>query len=106
MELNNNKISKNNDFDKKSDKIKIFKKINYLHILKSFLCFKDKKSQFINYCDNIIRQDISAERMLERFYNIEKLYYYLSNKDKRKIKYIKNKKCLEIDKKISEINGK
>ena len=106
MELNNNKISKNNDFDKKSDKIKIFKKINYLHILKSFLCFKDKKSQFINYCDNIIRQDISVERMLEKFYNIEKLYYYLSNKDKRKIKYIKNKKCLEIDKKISEINGK
>ena len=102
---NNNKISENNNIDKKNDKSKILKEINFHHIIKSFLCFKDKKSQFINFCYNIITKDISIERILERFYNLEKINYYLSNEDKRKIKRIKNKKFLEIDKKIDEFNG-
>ena len=101
---NNNKISENNHIDKKNDKNKILKEINFYHILKSFLCFKDKKSQFINFCYNIITKDMSIERILERFYNLEKINYYLSNEEKRKLKHIKNKKFLEIDKKIDEIN--
>ena len=64
---NNNKILEHNNIDKKSDKNKIFKEINFLNILKSFLCFKDQKSQFIIFCDNIISKDISIERILERF---------------------------------------
>ena len=104
LNQNNNKIAKNINIDKKDGKNTTLKEINFLHILKSFLCFKDKKSQFINFCYNIIIQDISIERMLERFYNIEKINYYLSNKDKEKLKCIKNKKFLEIDKKIDEIN--
>jgi len=102
---NNNKISDYNKNDKTNDKNKILKKIYFQHIIKSFLCFKDKKSQFINFCYNIISKDMSIERILERFYNIEKINYYLSNEEKRKIKRIKNKKFLEIDKKIDEING-
>jgi len=102
---NNNKISENNNIDKKNDKNRILKEINFHHIIKSFLCFKDKKSQFINFCYNIITKDMSIERILERFYNLEKINYYLSNEDKRKIKRIKNKKFLEIDKKIDEFNG-
>ena len=98
---NKNKISKINTINEKN---KILKKINFLDIIKSFLCFKDKKSQFINVCYNIIRQDMSIERILERFYNIEKKNYYLSNEEKRKIKTIKNKKILKIDKKIDEMN--
>ena len=101
---NNNKISENNNIDKKNDKNKFLKEINFYHILKSFLCFKDKKSQFINFCYNIITKDMSIERILERFYNLEKINYYLSNEEKRKLKHIKNKKFLEIDKKIDEIN--
>ena len=81
------------------------KEIKFPHIIKSFLCFKDEKSQFINSCCNIITKDISIERILERFYNLEKINYYLSNEEKRKLKHIKNKKFLKIDKKIDEING-
>ena len=98
---NKNKISKINTNNEKN---KILKKINFLDIIKSFLCFKDKRSQFVNVCNNIIRQDMSIERILERFYNIEKKNYYLSNEEKRKIKTIKNKKILKIDKKIDEMN--
>ena len=47
----------------------IMKQINYCHILKSFLCFKDKKTKLINLCENIINEDMSIERILERFYN-------------------------------------
>ena len=101
MIRNKNKISKINTNNEKN---KILKKINFLDIIKSFLCFKDKRSQFVNVCNNIIRQDMSIERILERFYNIEKKNYYLSNEEKRKIKTIKNKKILKIDKKIDEMN--
>ena len=101
MIRNKNKISKINTINEKN---KILKKINFLDIIKSFLCFKDKKSQFVNVCYNIIRQDMSIERILERFYNIEKKNYYLSNEEKRKIKTIKNKKILKIDKKNDEMN--
>ena len=101
---NNNKISKNK-IDKENNNNKSLKEIKFPHIIKSFLCFKDEKSQFINSCCNIITKDISIERILERFYNLEKINYYLSNEEKRKLKHIKNKKFLEIDKKIDEING-
>jgi hypothetical protein len=99
---NKNKISKINTNNEKN---KILKKINFLDIIKSFLCFKDKRSQFVNVCNNIIRQDMSIERILERFYNLEKINYYLSKKDKKKLNFIKNKKFKEMDKKIDEING-
>lgn len=101
---NNIKISKNNKINVKNEKNQFFKNIMFLHLLKSFLCFKDKKSQFINYCHNIINQDMSIERILERLYNIEKINYYLTNEEKRKLKRIKNKKFIEIEKKINEIN--
>ena len=87
---NNNKIPKDNII-KKNDNNKFFKEINFLHFIKSFLCFKDNKSQFINFCCNIITKDMSIERILDRFYNLEKINYYLSKKEKRKLKSIKNK---------------
>ena len=73
----------------------IKKKINYLHIIKSFFCFKDKKTKLIDLCHNIVIEDISIERIFERFYNLEKAYQYLSDKkdlnlfdEKRNIKEI------------------
>jgi hypothetical protein len=44
---NKNKISKINTFNTRNEKNKILKKINFLHIIKSFLCFEDNKSQFL-----------------------------------------------------------
>jgi len=98
---NNDGISENS----KNEKKKLLKEINYFHIIKSFLCFKDKKSQFINFSYNIIKRDMSMEKVLEQFYTIENIQYYLSNQKKRKLKNNKIKKCLQIDKTVDEFNG-
>ena len=102
FKLDPNKILKNDNIDAIDEKTKILKEVNYFHIIKSFLCFKDKKSLFINFCNNIIRQDMSIERILERFYKLEIAYHYISNEEKRKLRYIKNKRILEIDKKLDD----
>ncbi len=52
------------------------KKINYFHILKSYLCFKDEKSKNINAFHTIINENMSVEKILERFYNLENIYNY------------------------------
>ena len=101
LSANNNKISENS----KNEKNKILKEINYFHIIKSFLCFKDKKSQFINFSYNIIQRDMSMERILESIYSIENMQSYLSNQNKIKLKNIQIKKCLQKDKTIDEFNG-
>jgi len=100
MSLNNNSILKNDKINVIDEKNKILKEINYFHIIKSFLCFKDKNSQFINFCNNIIKQDMSIERILERFYKLESVFHYFSIEEKRKLRHIKNKRILEIDKKL------
>ena len=97
---NNNNILKNDKINVIDEKNKILKEVNYFHIIKSFLCFKDKNSLFINFCNNIIKQDMSIERILERFYRLESAYHYFSNEEKRKLRHIKNKRILEIDKKL------
>ena len=63
------RISKTKNIRKIRVNNQIMKQINYCHILKSFLCFKDKKNKLINLCENIINEDMSIERILERFYN-------------------------------------
>ena len=102
LSSNNNNISENS----KNEKNKILKEINYFDIIKSFFCFKDKKSQFINFSYNIIKRDMSIERIMERFYSMENMQYYLSNQKKRKLKNNKLKnKSLQIDKTIDEFSG-
>ena len=65
--------------------------VNYFHILKSYFCFKDKKTEMINLCKDIIREDMCIERILERFYNLEKLSHHYSDIKKEKLKLNKNK---------------
>ena len=79
---------------------KIMKQINYYHILKSFLCFEDKKTKLINLCHNIIHEDISIERILERFYNFENMYKYFSKEEKEKYKFTENNRLKEVNKYI------
>ena len=70
----------NNSISKKKDKSKLdmvdtaFNEINYLNIMKSFFCFKNRKTKFIELCHNIITKDMCIERILERFINLEKIY--------------------------------
>ena len=70
----------------------ILKKINYFHILKSFFCFKDKRSELINYYHNIISNNMSVEKMLERFYILDNINNNLTHekKEKKLIKKIKS----------------
>ena len=99
---NNNKILKSSKINDIDEKNKILKDINYFHIIKSFLCFNDKNSQFIIFCNNIIKQDMSIERILERFYKMENIHHYFSNEEKGKLIHIKSKRILEIDKKLDD----
>ena len=94
-----NDLPKNEISEKKCINNKVLKKINYYHILKSYFCFKDTKTKLINLCHSIIEEDMSVEKILERFYNFEKLY----SKEKRKIENIKNKRFKEINQYIFKI---
>jgi hypothetical protein len=80
----------------------IMEKINYLHIIKSFFCFNDKKAKLIDLCHSVVVDDISIERILERLYNLENAYHYIYRRRKEKF-FSENKKIKEIKKYIYEI---
>ena len=68
-------------FSNNADKLK---KINYFNIIKSYFCFKDEKSKIINLFHNIVNEDMSVEKIMERFYKFENAYIYFSNKAKKR----------------------
>ena len=102
LNSNNNKFLKKGKINNVDEKNKILKEINYFHIIKSFFCFKDKNIQFIIFCNNIIKQDMSVERILERFYIMENIHHYFSNEEKGNLRQIKSKRSFEIDKKLDD----
>ena len=93
-----------NEINKNNNK-KVFKKISCFYILKSYFCFKDKKTNLINLCHATVIQDLCVEKILERFYNIEKIYHFFINKEKGKIESLKIKRFKEIKKYIDEISN-
>ena len=102
--------SKNN-FDYKKEKIKQIRisnnhldKVNYFHILKSYFCFKDKKAEMINLWNDIITEDMCIERILERFYNLEKISHYYSDIKKEKYKNKGFKRPKKVIKDIDNTN--
>jgi len=96
--INNDKMKKVVEHNKE------LKKINYFHILISFLCFKTKKTEIINLCDDIVTEDLCVERILKRLYNLERFYpNFPSNEDKEDTK-IYNNKIFE-SKKLSSIKN-
>ena len=99
-----NNLSKSELKRYKSINNRVFKKINFYHILKSYFCFKDKKTQLINICHSIIEEDLCIEKILERFYNFEKLCHFITSKEKRKIESLKIKRFKEIKQFIYKIN--
>ena len=95
--LDESKINKsNNNMIKNIGELEenniILKKINYFHILKSFFCFKDKRSELINYYHNIVSSNMSFEKILERFYILDNINNNLNHekKEKKLIKKIKS----------------
>ena len=64
--------------------IQVMKNLNFINIIKSFLCFKDKKLKLINLCNDIVNKDICAERILKRLYILENEYNSLIERDRKK----------------------
>ena len=96
-EITNKKDSKNNN------KINILNNINYYNIIMSYLFCKNKKTELINLCHNIINEDLCIERILKRMYDLENLYNYSTNEENCKMKLNKNNRFKEIKKCINEI---
>ena len=96
-------INKNDKKNYSNISNKILKSINSYHILKSYLCFNDKRTKLINISHNIIIEDMSVERILKRFYKLENIYHFFSNEEKEKYNITKNKRFKEINKYIYEI---
>ena len=93
---------RNNLKNEKNNKLltikRTVKQINYFHILKSYLCFKDQKTKLINIIHNIINEDMCVEKILERFYNFERTFYYFWKKEKENCEFFDNKRFNEIKK--------
>ena len=67
----------------------VMKKIHIYHILKSyFCCFKDKTTKLINFCNDVILDELSIDKILSRIFKLEKIYYLLSETDKAKVHYM------------------
>ena len=89
---NNNMFIENDKMKKVIENNKELKKVNYFHILISYLCFKTKKTEIINLCDDIITEDLCVERILKRLYNLERFCPYFSyNEGKEETITCKNK---------------
>ena len=59
------------DIENKNEKV--LKHIHFYHVIKSFLC-NSNKEKLISLCHDIIVQDMCVETILERFYNLLRIY--------------------------------
>ena len=91
--------------NKKINSKDIIKKVNYFYILKSYFCFKDKKTKLINLCHELVCEDICIERIFDRLYKLEKYSDIISKNDNNKFNFTKNKKFEEINQCISQIEN-
>ena len=94
------------------------KNLKVLNIIKSFFCFKDKKTKLIDLCDSTMDKYLCIERILKRLYTLENFCNTFVEIDKYKlgdeeeISQIKNlincidKECSEKEEKKKEINSK
>ena len=65
--------------------IDVMKNLNFINIMKSFFCFKDKKMRLINLCNDIVQKDICIERILKRLYILENNYNLIIEKNNENI---------------------
>ena len=105
--IDSTKINRNLNDEKeeqiKNTRNKIIDDINIFHIIKSYFCCKDKTSELVNLCNNIIMEDLCIERILQRLYNLEQIYNFFSNIEKEKLESIKNKRFNDINNYIYKI---
>ena len=81
---------------------KIFRHINIFHIIRSFIC-NDNKSKLISLCHDFITEDMCVENILEKLYNLRRIYHSISDNDKYKLGLNKEPKFRQINSKINDI---
>ena len=101
--IDNNKNDKTEKMNKISLNKNLINEINYFNIIKSYLCFKDKKTELVNLCYDIIIEDMSIESILKRIYDLEELYNLFFKEEKEKIALNKNERFKNINNSIYKI---
>ena len=99
----NNLFLEENINRKKMITTHILKKINFFDIIKSYFCFKDKNSNFINICNNFVKKDLCVEIILGRLYELEKIFNLLSKEERSKLNLFIDKKFSKLSNYINEI---
>ena len=75
----------------------ILKKINVLNIIKSFCCFKSNRDKLIELCHDIIVKDMCVETILQRFYNLNRIYDAILDIEKYNLGLNKDRRFREIN---------
>ena len=100
------KKSKRKEIENKLINSKKIEKLNNFDIIKSFFCFKNKKTILINKCCDIINKDICLENILKKIYELENIYYLLSKKEDSNLninQYV-SKRFQEVNNLINQID--
>jgi len=101
INLNNIKLK---DKKLKERNIKVLKNLNCFDVIKSFFCFKNAKKKLIDLCNRIINEDISIDRILNRQYNLEKVYSLIKNQEYDKFKFNRKEDIKKINDYLFQIN--
>ena len=101
--IDNNKNDKTEKMNKISLNKNLINEINYFNIIKSYLCFKDKKTELFNLCYDIIIEDMSIESVLKRIYDLEELYNLFFKEENEKLTLNKNERFKNINNSIYKI---
>ena len=90
IDSKNNFNQNNNDINieeklmnRKTDNV--MKNLQVLDVIKSFFCFKDKKTKLINLCDDVINKDLCIEKILKRLYILENFCNTFVEEEKAKL---------------------
>ena len=91
----------NDGFENKNEII--LKKINVFHIIKNFFCCNGLKDKLISLIHEIIKKDMSVETILERFYNLGRIYKAITDIEKYNLGLNKDSRFKEINSIIYDI---
>ena len=91
---NNFNYQKIINFDNKHEII--LKSINVCNILKSFIC-NSNKNKLIELCHNIIIDDMCIENILEKFYNLGRIYKSILKEERYNLGLNKEPRFREIN---------
>ena len=90
IDSKNNFNQNNNDINieeklmnRKTDNV--MKNLQVLDVIKSFFCFKDKKTKLINLCDDVINKDLCIEKIMKRLYTLENFCNTFVEEEKAKL---------------------